>query len=370
MAKLLFAPEDLRRGFAIAKLVRPISGDYILRIVGSELWINSTDRRRQVHSVVSSLSSDSDGSSSDDFFLSTDRSALFDSDLIQIAISVTDKGLLIKAEGDGQTRQATVKKRVDSARRSPMSPKPIVSGVTFPAKKFEEVIRQLSCSALVKSTKTDEDRKINQVHFYSDESCGYSNARVYASVVHMDGLSLDLSVSSDDLPALRNFCSRVPNNIRIGQDKTKMFITDPTSGSVISFSRVSCSKPVFNVLSEDGYGVEIEVDRTKLIKALQWTNMAREGTRRVSFKASNDSLVMSCNGQDVSDLPISFLSGDSLSADFPSDLFASIVSHTDSDKVLLKYKHKVFPSILEICNFTKSDDVRARHFLQSMKERG
>lgn len=369
MAKLLFAPEDLRRGFAIAKLVRPISGDYILRVVDSELWINSTDRRRQVHAVVSSISSDSDGSSSDDFFLSIDRSALFDSELTQIAISVTNKGLLIKAEGDGQTRQATVKKRVDSARRSPMSPKPSVSGVVLPSKKFEEIIRQISCSALVKSTKTDEDRKINQVHFYQDENCGYSNARVYASVVYMDGLSLDLSVSSDDLPALRNFCSRISDNVKIGQDKTKMFISDPVSGSVISFSRVACSKPILNVLSDDGYEIEIEVDRIKLVKALQWTNMAREGTRRVSFKALNDSLVMSCNGQEVSNLPVSFLVGNSLSADFPSDLLASIVSHTDSENVMMKYKHKTSPSILEVCNSTKSD-VRARHFLQSMKERG
>lgn len=375
MKKLSFIPEDLRRGFAIAKLVRPVSGDYVLRIVGNDLWISSTDRRRQIHSIISSQHPDLNEDSPGDFYLSMDRAALFDSDLTQVTLSTTEKGLVIKAEGDGQTRQAVVKKRIDSARRSPMPSKPSVSGSSVPAKKFEELLHQLSCSATVKGTKTDEDRRVNQVHFYPLDGCGSSNARIYATVAYMDGLSLELSIVSDDLPIMRNFCSKITgSNIIIGQDQTRMFLYDPKSGSVASFSRVSCNKPELQVLSEDGYEIEFKVDRSKLAKAIQWANMAREGTRRVTFKLSNDSMVMICNNQEVSSLPVVFVSGDSMSADFPIDTLSEIIPYISSDKVMMRFRHKVSPTILELCEFLGPDEkgsgIRSRHFLQSMKERG
>jgi len=373
--KFSFSPEDLRRGFSMAKLVRPVSGDYILRIVDGSLWISSTDRRRQVHAVVSSRSPSPGSGSSDDFYLSIDRSALFESDLTDVTLSLTDKGLVIKAEGDGQVRQATVKRRVDSARRSPMPSKPSVSGASVPAKKFEELLHQLSCSALVKDTKTDEDRRVNQVHFYPNEGCGSSNARIYATVAYMDGLSLELSVVSDDIPVMRTFCSKsFGNDIIVGQDRTKMFLSDPKSGSVISFSRVSCNKPVLQVLSDDGYGIQLEISKLKFNKALQWVNMAREGTRRASFKASGDLMNIFCNGQEVSSLPVKFITGSSLSVDLPADTLSSIISYVSSENVMLKFQHKVSPTILEVCDSLSPDSVSsgivARHFLQSMKEKG
>jgi len=212
---------------------------------------------------------------------------------------------------------------------------------------------------------------VNQVHFYPTEKCGYSNARTYATVAYMDDLALELSIVSDDLPVMRAFCSKSSgDDVVIGQDRTKMFLSDPKSGSIISFSRISCNKPSLQVLPDDGYGVEFEVDRSQLVKALQWANMAREGTRRVSFKMSDGSMTMSCNGQEVSSLPISFLSGDSMSADFPADILAGVISYTESEKILFRFQHK----ILEICDTKKLGvkvfSVRSRHFLQAMKERG
>jgi len=370
--KLSFSPEDLRRGFTVAKLVRPMANDYVLRVVGPELWVSSTDRRRQVHAVIGSKSSDAAPDYvSDDFYLPIDRSALFDSELTQVSISVTDKGLVIKAEGDGQTRQATVKKRAESARRSPMPARPAVSGTEIRAKLFEELLHKLSCSALVKETKTDEDRKANQVHFYPAESCATSNARAYATAAYLEGVNLDLSIVSDDLPAMRTFCAKaLSESVILGQDRTRLFLSDPKSGSVASFSRVSCNKPVLQLLSDDGYEIELEVDRSKFAKTLQWANMVREGTRRVSFRADGDSMTLSCNNQELSNLPVSFRLGDSLSADFPADHMATIIGYVGSEKAVLKFRHKVSPGILEVCEDTPSAGVRARHFVQAMKERG
>lgn len=371
MPKLSFTPESLRRGFAVAKLVRPMSGDYVLRVVDAELWVCSSDRRRQVHAVVASRSTDAPGPyTSDDFYLPLDRSALFDTDLTQVTISASDKGLVIKAEGDGQTRQATVKKRAESARRSPMPARPSVSGTSVRAKDFEELLHQLTCSALVKDTKTDEDRKVNQVHFYPAEHCASSNARSYASVAYLDGLSLELSVVSDDVPAMRTFCSKsVGDEVVVGQDRTRLFLSDPASGSVAAFSRVACGRPALQVLSEDGYELEMEVDRAQVAKALQWANMAREGTRRLTFRAEDGVLSLSSNGNELSNLPVVFRKGDSLAADFPADILASVVGYVGSEKAVLRFRHRAAPSILEVCEAEAASSVRARHFVQAMKER-
>ena len=372
MPKYTFAPEDLRRGFTIARLVKPLSGDFVLKAGPRSLTVYSADRRRYVHAVIPAKSSDAeDGYLSDDYYLPSDRTALFDTELDQVLINISDKGLIIKAEGDGQTRQATVKKRSESARRTPMPNRQQVSGTSVKSSLFEDLLHQVSCSALVKDTKTDEDRKVNQVHFYPEECSATSNARSYATVATLDGLSLDLSVVSDDIPAMRTFCSKsVGTEVIIGQDKGHLFLGDSSSGSVIAFSRVSCSRPPLQIIHDDGYEIEIEIDRDQLSKGLTWSSMAVEGTSRLSVKASDGEIEFSSNGQELSRIPVVFLKGTELKADFPVTILANIIAYVGTKKALLKYRHKTAPYILEVCGGTSATDkVRSRHFVQSMKER-
>ena len=251
-----------------------------------------------------------------------------------------------------------------------MPSRPHISGSTLRASGFEELIRQVSCSALVKETKTDEDMRVNQVHFYPDESCAVANARFYASVATMPGLSLDLSVVSADLPLIRSFCARLgDSDVVVGRDKSHLFISDPATGSCVSFSRVSSVKPPLHLAPEAGYQVIMSVDRDQFVKSLTWCAMAVEGTQRISFRASGEKMDLLNGSQEVSSLPVSFVAGAELSADFPVKTLGGIVKYLGDGRALLKYGNPKFPDVLEIAEESADGSVRARHFVSSMKER-
>lgn len=377
MAKFQFSPDSLRRGFAIAKQVKPVTGDFVLKFVSGVLVIYSADKRRRCRAEIRP-SDDHQDFTSDDYYLPADRSALFETDLEKVSISVSDKGMVIKSEGGGQSRQATVKKRLDNSRRAGVPARTDFEFVEVPTKSFEELLRQVSCSALVKETKTDEDRKVNQVHFYPDESTAMSNARFYASVVSMDGLALDLSVVADDIPLLRSFCSKVAGgSVHVGQTDRELLVSDPGSGTSMAFSRVAFSggkRPPLQVLPEDGFTVEISVGSTALSKALTWCTMALEGTTRLTVEARPDDtgdiyLVLSTNGQELSRVPARFITGSDMKADFPAAIMANLCGAVDSDDTVLRYRHRASPTILEIRASKPPSSVSARHFVQCMKDR-
>lgn len=372
-AKFAFSPESLRRGFAVAKLVKPITGDFVLKFVDGALVIYSADKRRRCRAEVLP-SGERQGLTSEDYFLPADRTALFESDLERVSVTVTDKGMVIKSEGGGQSRQATVKKRLDNSRRAGVPAPVSFQSQEVPTKGFEELLRQVSFSALVKETKTDEDMKVNQVHFYPDQSSAVSNARFYASVVRMDGLDLSLSIVSADIPLLRGFCSKSGETVLVGQTDRDLIVSDPVTGSSLSFSRVSGTKPPLQVLSEDGYGVEVSVDGKALAKALTWCTMALEGTTRLTLdcRPSPDgtSLSFLSNGQELSRVPAELVAGPELRADFPAAILASLSGSIDSDKAVLRFKHKAQPTLMEVRSASPScPGVSARHFINSMKER-
>ena len=370
-SKFSFSPEDLRKGFAIVKLVKPMTGDYVLKIAGGTMSIFSSDRRRFARAAVRSTGSDApDGFASDEYFLPADRQTFFDSNLESVTVTVGDKGMVVKTEGSGQSRQASVKRRAELSRRPPMPAKASVSGTTVKAKAFEELIRQVSCSALVKETKTDEDMRVNQVHCYPEESCAVSNARFYATVAFLPGLSLDLSIVSADLPAIRSFCARLGDaDVVVGRDKSHLFVSDPATGSCAAFSRYSSVRPPLSIVPEDGYDTIVALDRDQFVKSLTWCSMAVEGTQRISFRASGDKLSLMNGSQEVSSLPASFVAGEGLAADFPVKVLAGIVKYLGEGRAFLKYGHKDSPGVLEIAEESSDGVVRARHFISSMKER-
>lgn len=374
MSKLVFSPDDLRKGFAIAKIVKPMSGDFALKVSNGRLVIFSFDRRRQVRAEVAPQSSDApDGFSTEDYYVPADRSSLFESDLERTTLTFTDKGLSVRSDGGGQTRQASFKKRSDSARRTPIPDRVMYGGSELPAREFEELLRQVSCSALVKETKTDEDMKVNQVHFYPEQSCAMANARFYASVATLPGLSLELSIVSADIPMMKSFCGRVDGNVILAQDKTKLHLGDVDGGTTISFSRVASTRPPLTLLSEDGYEVEVSVRQEQLKKCLSWSSLAIEGTQRVTIRTRSDSgsyqLDVLNGHQELASIPAAVIRGSEFRADFPVRVLAAIVGYLGDGNAVLKYRHRDLATILEIAEESSDGTVKARHFVTSMKER-
>lgn len=371
--KLEFDPDDLRRGLAIAKLVKPLTNDFILKVTGGNLVIYSYDKRRCARAEVRPIQPIPTDYESEEHFLPAERQAFLDSDLVSMTLSITDKGMVVKTEGGKQSRQAVIKKKAELSRRPPVPSRPVFeSAATFIAKDLEELLRQVSCSALVRETKTEEDMRVNQVHFYPEKECAVANARFYATMATLPGMNTDLSIISADLPLMKSFCSRYSDSqVQIGQDAKHLFITDPNTGSYVLFSRVASKKPALSLLPEDGHEIIVEVDRNQFAKCLGWAAMAIEGTQRLTLLAHAEEGVMEFfNGkQEISKMPVEFKTGKRLSADFPVKYLTGIVRYLGDGNALLKFAHPASPTVLEITEQTSEGVARARHFIQAMKER-
>jgi hypothetical protein len=376
MPKFSFSPDDIKRGFNLAKLVRPMTGDYVLKINGAVLSVLSYDRRRFCRADIRALDTDAqDDYVSDEFFLSADRQTLFDAKLSSMSVSVTDKGLNIRASEEGQSRSAVIRRRPDNSRRPKVVLRNLPAGGTVTqAKLFEELLHQVSCAALIRETKTEEDMKVNQVHFYPDQGCATSNARVYASAAFLPGLILDLSIISADIPTVRAFCTKSKTeNIIVGQSPSHLFLADSDSNSYLMLSRVATTKPPLFIVSEDEYTVELELEKTQLTSSLSWAKTAIEGTSRLSLavvRTADDSgsLDMSANGQEISSIPVKFRKGKELRADFHVPTLFNIASAVNCDSIIMRYSHPKVPTLLEL-TAAKPSDVPARHFIQCMRAR-
>jgi hypothetical protein len=371
--KIEFDPDDLRRGLSIAKLVKPLTNDFVLKVTDGKLVIYSYDKRRCARAEVRPQQPIDASYESDEHFLPADRQAFLDSELVSLTLSVTDKGMLIKTEGGKQSRQATIKRKAELSRRPPIPPRPVLeAAATFPAKDLEELLRQVSCSALVRETKTEEDMRVNQVHFYPEKECAVANARFYATIATLPGMNIDLSIVSADLPLMKSFCGKYTESpIQIGQDAKHLFIADPSTGSHILFSRVASKKPALSLLPEEGHEIIIDINRDQLAKCLSWASMAIEGTQRLTLLAtSEEGMIEFFNGkQEISKMPVQFKVGKRFSADFPVKYLAGIVRYLGEGNACLKFAHPAAPTVLEITEQTPEGQARARHFIQAMKER-
>ena len=288
--KLEFDPNDLRHGLAVAKLVKPITNDFTLKVQDGSLIIYSYDKRRCARAEIRPLKAIPQDFVSDEYFLPSERQAFLDSELTAITLSITDKGMTVRTEGGKQSRTASIKKKAELSRRPPIPVRPtLVAASTLRACDFEELLRQVSCSALVRETKTEEDMRVNQVHFYPEKECAVANARFYASTAALPGMNIDLSIVSADLPLMKAFCSKFSDkSIQIGQNSKHLFIIDPATGSHVLFSRVVSNKPPFSMIPEDGHEIVMSIDRDQLSKTLGWAVMAIEGTQRLTLVANSD----------------------------------------------------------------------------------
>jgi len=375
MPEFEFEAADFKRGLAIAKIIKPDTGDFCFRFSESSLTIFCYDKRRYICAVIHPISVDGvpEGFLSDEFYLTTDRVALFDTDLSYIHIKVNEKSLSIRVYDNDQERKANLKKRAIRSKRAKI---PTFSFEDKPhvvnRKGFEQLLQQVSCSAQVKETKTEEDMRINQVHFYPDEACAVSNARFYGSVAFMKGMDLDISVVSADIPAIRTFCAKSDGSIiELYQDKKKLFVVDPDSGSVFSIGKIASPKPQLTLPDSNKFGTEIVADQAQLVKNLGWASVAIEGTQRLRISASPDSsrIEFHSDNNKISEFPIKFVRGNKIDTDFPVKYFLGIVSYL-SGEVRLRFHHEEIPTILEISeNKEETGKIKSAHYLQSMRSR-
>jgi hypothetical protein len=382
MPKFKFGSGGLRRGFAIAKLVKPKAKDFVLKFYGGTLSIISYDARKYARAEVKALESDvKPDYVSDEYFLSEDRKGLLDSDLDDVSISITDKGMNVRAFAQEKERKALIRKRPENSRR-PFVPRRLeVSGepLSLKASVLEDLLRHLSCSALVKETKTEDDMRVNQVHFYKDHECAVSNARSHATVVKYSGLNLDSSIVSSDIPLIKGFCAKMEENgeVLFGQDKTHIYVQDPKTGSCIFCARVNGRRPEFSFtgLEEDDFGTEINVDGEELHTAVAWAVTAVEGTSRITFATGHmdegkerPGIILSADGEGVCKFPASPQRG-SLAADFHIGCMSEISPYLTYGEAKLRYGHKDNQTLLDISMVSRATKVGVRHFVRSMKER-
>ena len=376
--KFSFRSEVLKRGFGMAKIVKPETGDFCLRFHHDALIVFSYDKRRYVRAEIPCDSSDvtDAGYVSSEYYVLTDRTALFDSDLETVTFSVNEKSLGVKATGGAQERKAVLKKRSPRSRRPAIPEPPDCSSLsTVDSTSFDKLLRQVSCSAQIKETKTEEDMRVNQVHFYSKHGCAVSTARYYGTVAYMDGMLLDLSIVSSDIPAIKAFCGKSEGEeIVLGQDDRSLYVMDPLSGSFLSLSRIAAKKPPLHLLDDDGFGTVLAVDQDELSKSLGWAQLAIEGTQRMGVRAAKDSsgqegrMELHNSNQELSQLSVRFLKGDQIRADFPVRFFFSISRFMEGE-ISLRFGHTDSPTVMGLSQCDADGPIKSVHYLQSMRER-
>lgn len=375
MARVEFDPQLLKRGLALARLVQPQTGDFILSYSRNRLSILSVGKRSFSRSEIapreSKLPDDFDSGES---YLSMDRAAVFDSDLEKAFFSFNEKGISVKMQGETQSRSASIKGRNDNTKRARMPARPDLS-VFQPvaATKIESLLRALSYSAQVKKTKTELEMRVNQVHFYSDHKSAFSNANLYASSAYLEELGLDVSIVASDVPAMRTFCSKIlGDTINVGQTASHLFIADPVTDSCIFFARVNSKRPEFMCPTPDGYANEIEFDAEQFSEALAWSCTAVEGTHRISFEMKTQEngtfLILSHKNQEVSTIPAVQTRGKVLKFDTRNDVLSGLATLLPNGKANLRFAHKTMPYLVEIASTTR-DQIVMRHYVTAMPER-
>lgn len=381
MPKFKFAAGTLHKAFAIAKLVKPQTKDFVLKFHGGTLSIISYDSRKYARAEVKATESDvKPDYVSDEYFLSEDRKGLLDTDLDEVSISITDKGMNVKAFAQEKERKALIRKRPENSRR-PFVPRrlEVSEGLNLKASVLEDLLRHLSCSALVKETKTEDDMRVNQVHFYKDHECAVSNARSHATVVKYSGLNLDSSVVSSDIPLIKGFCAKMGDEgeVWFGQDKTHVYVQDPKTGSCVFCARVNGKRPEFSFtdLDDVDFNTEVEVDGEELNTAVAWAVTAVEGTSRITFatgpideEKKRMGITLSADGDGVCKFPASLKRG-VLAADFHIGCMSEISPYLTYGDAKLRYGHKNNATLLDISMTSKVTKVGVRHFVRSMKER-
>jgi hypothetical protein len=364
MSEFIFDPKKLKDGITLAKTIKPES-DFVIKFSNSSMIVSSMDKRRYIKVIIpSEVSSEFESS---DMCVGFDRMSLLETDLSTVSITVNEKTLSVKMVDGTQTRRASITRKVNKIKTVDPSSGVDLSNLSIvDSKKFDSLLRQVSCSALVKETKTEQDMRVNQIHFYPSENCVVSNARYYGSIAYLDDMGLDLSIVSSDIPFIRAFCAKCDGGVGLFCDDNKLYVVDSISGSMIIFGKVSIPKPSLSILNSDDFSTEIHIDRDQLSKNLSWACSAIEGTQRLGVSAADNCMKLFFGQDEIASFPVEFVKGTELKSDFPLNVLMNIVSFIDK-VVVFKFHHKDVNTILEVSQ--GSMDLRSFHYLQSMRMR-
>jgi hypothetical protein len=365
-----FKSSDVKRALAISRIVKTEDDDIRIKFLGNSLILASSDKRKRSIGIAPSQSSTVDSDFvSEEFSVSREKRQLLEPDSDTISISINNDSLKISTKGGPNTRRATLRKRVDRKSQWTRIKSNLSFNKTVPAILLDKVLDYVSCSALIKETKSEDDMRVNQVHFYPDESCVLAHARFYASIVIVDEVP-DLSIVSSDIPLVRAFCSKFRGeDISIAEDKNKLYLRNDSN--YLFLSKVPTTRPKLSIPKDDyEHVIKIEVD--EIHKSLNWVDVAIEGTQRVTLSVESDNpsegiMRFIHNADELSSVPVLLEKGKSFKADFPARVLGNVTRRLDDKIVTFKFKNKDSPSLLEISQEKKN--MKVIHILQKMKDR-
>lgn len=368
--KFTLSSKAVGDGISVARIVKPEAGDFCMRFEKDGLVIFSYDKRRYVRAAVAYSSSDvPSGYKSEEFYVTPDRTALFDSDLDSVSVKINDGSVSIKAEGGGQSRSASLKRRAKRSKRTPVPDHvlPQSAELVLAVRKdlLEEVLGHLLCSAVV--GKTEEEMRVNQIHFYSAESCAISMTRFYGTVVRLSSPVPDFSIVGTDAPAVRVFSTKAAvGQVSISQDKNRLYVSDGLS--CLSLTRVSGKRAQPALADNSLFSFSSVVKREHFVNALSWagTTVQDEGTSRVKFSVDGSSMSLTYDGEKIAEIPLGDVSG-SLSADFQVRHLKHVVDHIPGD-VRMDYCHPGDKTLLCLSPALQKEEYSVHHYMKAMVE--
>jgi hypothetical protein len=356
----------LKKCLAASKIIKPVFGDYSLTFSKEGLRLSSMDKRRYVSNFLP-ISYQKYEDDVEEYFLPQDRTTIMESDLDNLSFNTSEKGLNIKYSNESITKSALLKRRSNTSKRPKTQFLPELSPVAIlDSHLLEDLLKSASCSALIKETLTEEDMRVNQIYFYSSDSCIYSNARFYASVVSSPSINFDLSVVSSDIPYIRNYCSRNRGDIEIKEDSSKLYFNCPSSHSWLSLSKVASEKPVFKMSNLSSPISELGVDLDIFKGALKWVTNVLDSTQRVTIELIDGKLYFKSFNNELCVIPTLNFSKN-FSADFPINVFNTIFDHIVTGNCKLLYSPAEFLNTLVVIQ--EFESYTAYHFIRSMKSK-
>lgn len=369
MPKFSFDAPMIKHALGVAKIVKPVDNDIFLRFSGPNAIFTSSDKRHKSFCRVEANNSDAElDYLTDDFAISYDRKSLFETECDTYSFSINDATIKIRAKGESSSKQATLKKRISIKKRKTVEFPKANAPSSVDSSMLEKVLSYLSASGMVKETKTEEDMRINQVHFYPEESSVYASARFHASIVTVSGLSLNLSLISSDIPLIRAFCAKSKKQeIKIQEDKRHTHFSSSGSQS-LTVSRIDIKKPPISIPDPDGFTYHASVDYEYLKQSLHWVDVAMDGTQRLGLEIADGRMKTFQGKEELSNVPAD-IEGEGFKADFPAQILKALVGDLDSKTINVDYSHKDSPSLLQLSQNKDDLGLRVVHVLQSMKEK-
>ncbi len=369
--KFVLSSKSVGDGVAVARIVKPETGDFCMRFDRDGLVIFSYDKRRYVRAAVPYSSHDVPKDfRSEEFYVTPERTSLFDSDLESVTVKINAASVSIKAEGGDQSRQASLKRRAKKSKRTPVPDAVVPAGASsvlaVRRDLLEEVLGHLLCSAVV--GKTEEEMRVNQIHFYSDERCATSMTRFYGTVVRLKSPVPDFSVIGTDAPSVRTFATKAAvEEVSLHQDERRLYVSD--GYSCLSLTRVSGKRPPLVLADNSLFKFSCRLKKEQISKALVWASTAvqDEGTSRVRLRADGSDFVMAYKDEEISRIRCEDRKGD-LEADFQVRHLKHIVDHITPD-IRLLYGYPSDPNLLCLSPEEQSDSYDVHHYMKAMVER-